>query len=138
VNEAEPRPHSVWLDLSTPLLSAGHENVGSSLPTRRHGMAIAMVQEFTVEPDDRSTENYDGVRERLNVDAEPPAGLIVHTAGFTGAGVFRIFDVWESEEAWQRFRDGRLAAALQPLMDSGSGAPPTAEYTYELHGVIKG
>jgi hypothetical protein len=100
-------------------------------------MAIAMVQEFTVEPDDRSTENYDGVKERLNAEADPPAGLIVHTAGFTGTGVFRIFDVWESGEDWQRFRDGRLAAAIQPLIDSG-GAPPTVDYTYELHGIVKG
>jgi hypothetical protein len=96
-----------------------------------------MVQEFTVEPDDRSTTNYDGVRERLNVDADPPAGLIAHTAGFTGTGVFRIFDVWESEEGWERFRDERLAPAIQPVMDSG-GAPPSAEYTYELHDVVKG
>jgi hypothetical protein len=100
-------------------------------------MAIAMVQEFTVESDDRSTTNYDSVRERLNVEANPPAGLIIHTAGFTGTGVFRIFDVWESEEDWERFRDGPLRSAVQPLMDSG-GAPPSAEYTYELHDVLKG
>jgi hypothetical protein len=100
-------------------------------------MAITMVQEFTVEPDDRSTTNYDAVKERLNVDADPPAGLIIHTAGFTGRGVFRIFDVWESQEDWERFRDERLMPAVQPVIDGG-GAPPSAEYTYELHDVVKG
>ena len=30
-------------------------------------MAIAMVQEFPVDPDDRSTSNYDGVQARMNV-----------------------------------------------------------------------
>jgi hypothetical protein len=100
-------------------------------------MAIAMVQEFTVEPGDTSTTNYDSIKERLNVDADPAAGLICHTAGFTGTGVFRIFDVWESQEAWQRFNDERLMPAVQPVIEAG-GAPPSAEYTYELHDVITG
>jgi hypothetical protein len=99
-------------------------------------MAIAMVQEFPVEPDDRSTTNYDAVAERLNVAADPPAGLLIHTAGFTGTGLFRIFDVWESQEDWQRFREERLMPAIQPLMESG-GAPPSADYTYELYSVQK-
>ncbi len=99
-------------------------------------MAILMIQEFEVEEDDRSTPNYDSVSERLNADADPPAGLIVHTAGFTGTGIFRIADVWESEADWERFRDGRLAEALQPMRESGEGAPPSAEYSYELHHLI--
>jgi hypothetical protein len=100
-------------------------------------MAILMVQEFEVEEDDFGTPNYDSVSERLNVKGDPPPGLIVHTAGFTGRGVFRITNVWESEEDWQRFRDGRLAEALKPLMESGDGSPPSEEYTYRLHDLIK-
>jgi hypothetical protein len=100
-------------------------------------MAIMHIQEFEVEEDDRSTTNYDGVAGRLNLDAEPPAGLIVHTAGYTGKGLFRIADVWESESAWETFRDGRLAEALKPMMESGEGAPPQSEYSYELHDEVK-
>jgi len=100
-------------------------------------MAILMVQEFEVAEDDRGTTNYDSVSERLNIEADPPAGLIVHTAGFTGTGLFRIADVWDSEEDWQRFRDGRLAEALKPMMASGDGSPPSAQYSYELHDLIK-
>jgi hypothetical protein len=100
-------------------------------------MAILMVQEFEVEEDDLATPNYDSVSERVDVKGDPPPGLIVHTAGFTGRGLFRIANVWESEEDWQRFRDGRLAEALKPLMESGDGSPPTEEYTYELHDLIK-
>jgi hypothetical protein len=100
-------------------------------------MAIMQIQEFEVEEGDRSTTNYDGVSERLNVDADPPAGLILHTAGFTGKGVFRVADVWESEDAWERFRDGRLAEAIKPMMESGEGSPPEVQYTYELHHVVK-
>jgi hypothetical protein len=100
-------------------------------------MAILMVQEFSVEEDDLGTPNYDSVSERLNVRDDPPSGLVVHTAGFTGRGIFRIAQVWESEEDWQRFRDGRLAEALKPMMESGEGSPPETEYAYELHDLIK-
>jgi hypothetical protein len=99
-------------------------------------MAIMQIQEFEV-AEDLSTTNYDGVNERLGADTDPPEGLLVHTAGFTGTGLFRIADVWESEADWERFRDGRLAEAMKPMMESGEGTPPTAEYSYELHHVIK-
>jgi hypothetical protein len=100
-------------------------------------MAIMMIQEFEVAEDDLSTANYDSVSERLDVESDPPAGLIVHTVGFTGKGLFRIADVWESEGDWESFRDGRLAEALKPMMESGEGSPPVAQYTYELHDLIK-
>jgi hypothetical protein len=98
-------------------------------------MAIMLIQEFEVEGDDLDTTNYDAVAERLDIESNPPAGLIVHTAGFTGKGLFRIADVWESEQSWNDFRDGPLAEALKPMMESGDGTPPSAEYTYELHDV---
>jgi hypothetical protein len=96
-------------------------------------MAVMVIQEFEVEEDERATPNYDAVAERLDIGSDPPAGLVVHTAGFTGKGLFRIADVWESEQNWADFRDGRLAEALKPTMDSGEGSPPSAQYSYELH-----
>ena len=100
-------------------------------------MPIAYVQEFDGDENDRSTTNYDSVRARLNVDTDPPAGLIVHTAGFAGP-VFRIFDVWESEEHASRFRDERLMPVVSQMMQSGMGSPPDREYTYELHDFVRG
>jgi hypothetical protein len=100
-------------------------------------MAVMMIQEFAVAEDDLGTANYDAVNERLNIGQDPPRGLIVHTAGFTGKGVFRIADVWESLADWESFRDGPLAEALKPMMESADASPPTEQYTYELHDVIK-
>jgi hypothetical protein len=100
-------------------------------------MAVMMIQDFAVEEEDLSTENYDAVNERLNIREDRPRGLIVHTAGFTGKGVFRIADVWESLADWERFRDGPLAEALKPMMESADASPPVEQYTYELHDVIK-
>jgi hypothetical protein len=99
-------------------------------------MAVAFVQEFPIEGDDRSTTNYDAIAERLGGHDNVPDGAIVHTAGFDEeAGVFRIFDVWESREQAESFVNGRvmpLVAELAP--DAG---PPARQYFYELHDLIR-
>jgi hypothetical protein len=97
-------------------------------------VAIAVVQEFTGPADDRSTTNYDKINEHLGTNANPPAGLILHTAGYASPGVFRIVDVWESEADWETFRDERLMPAVMQLTDGG---PPPNQYAYELHHVVR-
>jgi hypothetical protein len=101
-------------------------------------MAVAYVQEFEIQGDDRSTTNYDAVASRLG--GETPEGLIVHTAGFDeDRGVFRILDVWENEQYAQRFIDERLMPIVNELLAGRSDAPPPSrEYTYELHDVVRG
>ena len=95
-------------------------------------MAFAVVQEFPIDGDDRTTANYDRVQEALGTEDNPPAGGLVHTAGFDEkAGVFRVFDVWESEEAWNTFFNDRLLPVVKPLMEEG-GRPPETR-TYQLH-----
>jgi hypothetical protein len=56
----------------------------------------------------------------------PVEGLLVHTAGPNG---FRVVDVWESEEAAQRF-GGKLAPHLQ---QAGITAEPE---TYAAHAFV--
>lgn len=98
-------------------------------------MAIALVQEFPIVGDDRTTTNYDSFQERLGTESAP--GLIVHTAGFDEhAGVFRIFAVWESEADWNRFRDERLMPLVQQAVASGSNPPPV-DHTYQLHHLVQ-
>jgi hypothetical protein len=96
-------------------------------------MPIAYVQEFEA-TDDRTTTNYDAVKEKLNVEQDPPDGMIIHTAGFTDEGVFRIFDVWESEEQHARFMTDRLMPIVQDVIEGGAGP---RESTYELHDVVR-
>jgi len=95
-------------------------------------MAVAVIQEFPIEGDDRTTTTYDRVQEALGVAADPPPGGLVHTAGFDEeAGVFRIFDVWESRAAWDAFLNDRLMPIVRPIMEDG-GRPPETR-VYELH-----
>lgn len=84
-------------------------------------MAYAYVQDVA-----SSWAQYEGVAAAL-VDP-PPEGLILHVAGPTDEGV-RIIDVWEDEEAWERFRAERLAPAIAAL-----GGPSHPEPTFrDLH-----
>ena len=101
-------------------------------------MAVAYVQEFAIA--DRSTTNYDFVAEQIGEG--PFDGLIAHTAGFDDdAGVFRIFDVWETREQAERF----IAEHIQPLIEQGpavfpnpdAATEPTREGFYELHHVVR-
>jgi hypothetical protein len=99
-------------------------------------MPVAFIQEFAIEEGgDRSTANYDEVSRRLNTEADPPAGLIIHCAGFDEqAGVFRIFNVWEKEEDGRRFEAERVMPIVLDLVSSGrAGEMPMRESYYTLH-----
>ena len=103
-------------------------------------MAVAYVQEFEIRGGDTSTTNYDAVVAKLNLQ-DVPDGLIAHTAGFdTDAGVFRIFDIWETREQGERFIAERLNPVLEPMAAAGGDdfRPPVRDAWYELHDVMKG
>ena len=99
-------------------------------------MAVAYVQEFVIVDGDTTTTNYDAVSAELGLNGVPEGG-IVHTAGFDHErGVFRIFEVWESREAGQRFIDERVMPVIQKrIAEVGEEnlRPPSAEYWYDLH-----
>ena len=62
--------------------------------------------------------------------SEPISGLIVHTAGATKSS-WRIFDVWESEDDFQRFMNETIMPAME-----GMDMPEIPPEIYELTTVI--
>jgi hypothetical protein len=54
---------------------------------------------------------YNRVNEQLALDDNPVDGLLLHTAGPKPDG-WRVFDVWRSEDHFQRFVDQRLKPAV--------------------------
>jgi hypothetical protein len=56
--------------------------VNSSIKTLEVLMPVATVQEFVVAEGERSTTNHDAIKAELNAKADPPAGMVFHTAGF--------------------------------------------------------
>jgi hypothetical protein len=93
-------------------------------------MPIAVVQEWPGEETDRSTANYDALHARL-MQSGPVDGFLLHTAGFTGRG-FRIFEVWETREQYDRFVEEQLMPMVREVTASDAGPPELT--IYELHG----
>ena len=81
-------------------------------------------------------EQYEEVNQRAFGDpkgpAEPPTGLILHTSGATSTG-WRIFDVWESKQDFERFMEQYVMPAVDPALPR----PPEPD-VYELTNVIGG
>jgi hypothetical protein len=107
-------------------------------------MAVAYLQEFEIQGGDTSTTNYDAVSAALDLK-EAPDGLLIHTAGFDhDAGVFRIFDVWESREQGERFLNEKLMPIIERMgadaaqRGDDTFTPPTRETWYELHDSMTG
>ncbi len=101
-------------------------------------MPLAYIQEFGVADGDRSTVNYDHVFEELNLEADPPPGLIFHSAGFDEQrGVFRTVDIWETAEQAGKFLTERLGPILaRGPVDPEHVDPPESVYFYALHNVV--
>ncbi len=66
---------------------------------------------------------------------EPVAGLIVHAAGATDAGI-RSIDVWESKEQSDQFFAERLMPAMASL--DMPGGPPLSFEELDLPVVLRG
>jgi hypothetical protein len=99
---------------------------------------MAVLMENRVEQS--NTEIYDAVNEKLGVESDPPAGMIVHTAIDLGEGGIRIVDVWESQQAFEAFRDDRLLPAIQSVLSERGiepMGPPAYEFS-EIHHLVKG
>ena len=90
-------------------------------------MAIAMSMRWR----GASKENYDRVMEILDLDSEPPAGALFHVSGHDGEAL-RILDIWESEDAWNAFLNGRLGAAVA---EAGVEGQPDVTI-YPIHNVF--
>jgi hypothetical protein len=82
-------------------------------------MAVGIRLKF----DGGTQEAYEAGHAAMEIDSNPPAGLIVHSAGPIDEG-WGVIDFWESREAYDTFVSDRLMPALQGLGDRGFPNPP--------------
>jgi quinol monooxygenase YgiN len=89
-----------------------------------------------VESPEATPADYDRANEILNIhtDGDAPEGLIQHVCARDGNGLV-IVDVWESEEALDRFFQERLGPALQESGVAASAGPPR---TFQVHNRLTG
>jgi len=68
-------------------------------------------------------EQYEAVHAHLNVDGDPPQGMIFPMAGSVEGG-WGIIDAWESRDAFDQFAAHRLQPAIQELGADAFQSPP--------------
>jgi hypothetical protein len=91
-------------------------------------MTVAVV----VDNPEGSEEIYEQVRAQLGLDM--PAGGIVHLAGPSPKGGWRVLEVWESKEDAMRFREERLLPAFDA---AGVPRPSTQPEFWPIHNYMK-
>jgi quinol monooxygenase YgiN len=95
-------------------------------------MAIGMM----IEGPEWTREQYEEMNERMFGTMAPspaPEGLILHTAG-KGPNGWRVVDVWESREHFERFLEDQVMPAAEEM-----GAPSMSEpEVWELHNILRG
>jgi hypothetical protein len=67
-------------------------------------------------------------------DGSLPPGQIFHAAGRSEGG-WTIIAVHESQESWEKFRDGTLMPRMQAGIDGGFAGPPD-ETAVDLYRVM--
>jgi len=92
-------------------------------------VAVFEGPSLTQETYEKSIAMLTNGKDRVESPADwPVPGLLVHVAG-QGANGFRVVDVWESEEAFQRFGE-KLAPIMEAL--GIDGAPDV----YPMHTLV--
>ena len=77
-------------------------------------MAVAMFMHWP----GMTAGQYDAVMARLELDANPAAGGILHVAALTDEGL-EVCDVWQTEQAFHGFLEHRLLPVAQELEIEG-------------------
>jgi hypothetical protein len=98
---------------------------------------MALAIRTTDFPEGFGPDMYDGVSAEMGIANDPPEGLIFHWVGDVD-GKWTVTDVWESREAYERFREQRLFPAIQKLsgMDPATGPQPTIT-EFAVHNYLK-
>lgn len=73
-------------------------------------MTVALVLDFA----GGTKEQYDEIVERMQLGGHMAPGGQVHVAGSHADG-WRVIDVWESPEAFERFRDDQIVPHVQAV-----------------------
>ena len=77
-------------------------------------MAVAMTMHWP----GLTSDQYDAVMARLGLDANPPAGAVLHVATVTDEGV-EVCDIWQTEQAFNGFLEQRLLPVVSELGIAG-------------------
>jgi hypothetical protein len=81
---------------------------------------------------DGNQAQYDAVSEQLGITAENiPEGGVLHVAGPSPNGGWRVVEVWESEDAARKFDEERVEPLLQQV-----GVERPAPEVWQVHNLV--
>ena len=80
-------------------------------------------------------EQYEQLAQAVAPGGKAPAGCLFHVSAPLQGGGVQVIDVWESQEAMQRFTEQQVMPAAQRL---GMAQPAQAPQVTEIHNFIKG
>jgi hypothetical protein len=72
------------------------------------------------------TSHYDAARERVRWEEEIPEGAVFHVAWMADDGM-HVVDVWESEDAFNKFAEQRLMPVVKGELDTPG--EPTVKFS---------
>jgi hypothetical protein len=79
-------------------------------------------------------EVYEAITARVMAEDELPDGCQIHIAGPVEGG-WRVITVWDSDEAFHRFREEKLLPALREV-SGGEGGPDVQPQVDPVHRLI--
>ncbi len=98
-------------------------------------MSVGLIMQF----DGVGSEQYDQVMRELGLALHNdsgdnwPAGIVSHVAGARPEGGWTVVDVWESQDAFDKFMNDRLGPALGAV---GTLPEPTVS-PFEVHNQFR-
>jgi hypothetical protein len=92
-------------------------------------MAVGIRQKFS----GGTQAQYDAAHAIMEVDTDPPAGMLAHAAGPVDGG-WGVIDFWESRAAFDSFVQERLMPRLHSLGDRGFPNPPDV-HEFPVHNL---
>jgi hypothetical protein len=93
-------------------------------------MAIGLMLKFA----GGTQEQYNAVHDHMNIEDQPPEGLIFHSSGPIDGG-WRVIDVWHSRNAFDQFTQTRLTSAAKELGDRAFLEPPDIQ-EFSVHNYL--
>jgi len=83
------------------------------------------------------SDKYDAIMEELGLPlgngGDWPEGIISHAAGSAPDGTWTVVDVWESQEAFDRF----LASRLGPAFEQVGGMPQPEVTPFQVYNTFR-
>lgn len=73
---------------------------------------------------------YEDLRKEVGWEQNPPAGIILHSAGLDKSGNIQVADIWESEQDFNNFINSRLKVGFEKIK-----APMPNGELYQIHNI---